>query len=77
MADYTKREQNRADLILGLEAGLRPPKFAMPTCVCGAPAKWASDQKGTTLYFCNEHLPADLREMIENSPLYSGGDPFA
>jgi hypothetical protein len=77
MANYTKREQNRADLILGLEAGLRPPRSPMPTCACGVPAKWASGQKGATVYFCNEHLPADLRGTIESIPLHADRDLFA
>jgi hypothetical protein len=42
MANYTKREESRAELILGLEAGRRAPKLPMPTCACGALARWAS-----------------------------------
>ena len=38
MADYTKREQNRADIHRIAEAGLAPPKFPTPRCECGAPA---------------------------------------
>jgi len=76
MSNYTKREQHRAEVILGLEVGLPPPKSPVPTCTCGAAARWASDRKGRTLFFCNEHLPADLRETIANSPLYAGHDTF-
>jgi hypothetical protein len=75
MANYTTREQNRAELILGLEAGLRPPKFPMPTCACGAPAKWSHLKSGNS-YYCNTHLPPDMRETIVNSPLYAGRDPY-
>jgi hypothetical protein len=64
-------------LILGLEAGLPSPKFPMPKCACGADAKFASDQKGTTLYFCLDHTPPDILAMIENSPVYAGRNPFA
>jgi hypothetical protein len=77
MANYTKGEERRAELILGLEAGPAAPKFPMPTCACGTPAKWGSYLKSGNRHFCNEHLPAELREMIENSPLYAGQDPFA
>ena len=77
MANYTKREQNRADVIRGVEAGLPPPKYPMPTCACGAPAKWASHEGMVNRYYCVEHLPSDMREVIANSPLYSGRDPFA
>jgi hypothetical protein len=77
MANYTKHEQNRADLILGLEAGLAPPKFPMPKCACGAPARWESNHYPRVEWFCNEHLPVDLKQVIVNSPLYAGRDPFA
>jgi hypothetical protein len=74
MANYTKREQNRTELILGLEAGLASPKFPMPTCACGAPARWASHMKDGNRYYSTEHLPPDMREMIASSPLYAGRD---
>jgi hypothetical protein len=77
MANYTRREEGRAELILGVEAGLPPPKFPMPTCACGAPAKWASHLKSGNSYYCNEHTPPDMREKIVTSPLYAGCDPFA
>jgi hypothetical protein len=49
----------------------------MPTCTRGAPAKWASHLKSVNHYYCNDHLPPDMREMIVSSPLYVGRDPFA
>jgi hypothetical protein len=78
MANYTKREERRAEMLRALEDGTpRPVRYPMPTCACGALVKVASDQKGRTLYFCVEHTPPDILEMIVSSPLYGGRDPFA
>jgi hypothetical protein len=78
MANYTKREERRAEMLRLMD---KPEEFLgkrypMPTCACGAPAKVASDQRGRTLFFCVEHTPPDIREMIVSSPLYAGRDPF-
>jgi hypothetical protein len=77
MANYPQLEERRAELVLGLETSRVGPEFPMPACACGAPAKFASYLKNGNGYYCVEHLPADLREMIANSPLYAGQDPFA
>lgn len=39
MANYTKREENRADVARMIEAGITPARAAMPRCECGELAK--------------------------------------
>ena len=55
MADYTKREQSRADIHHMIEAGIGPPKFPMPRCECGEPATIAAYTKRGVFHFCAEH----------------------
>jgi hypothetical protein len=55
MANYTKREQNRADIHRMIEAGIAPPKYPMPRCGCGARATIGAYTKRGTFHFCAEH----------------------
>jgi len=55
MANYTKREQNRADIITGIEAGL-PPLPEPPRCrVYGAPAAIEVNRRPRVEFFCGAH----------------------
>ena len=62
MADYTKREPNRPDIHLMVEADISPPKFPAPTCECGAPATIGVYIKRGVFHFCATHAEeADKR----------------
>ena len=55
MANYTKREQNRADIAAMIEAGIAPPRYPMPRCECGElAAVHLSAHKGHW-FFCEAH----------------------
>jgi hypothetical protein len=55
MANYTKREQNRADIAHMIEAGITPPRYPMPRCHCGALATIGAYTKRGVFHFCAEH----------------------
>ena len=59
MADYTKREQNRADIAHMIEAGIAPPRYPMPKCECGEPATFEVNRWPKIDFYCTKHLPAD------------------
>jgi hypothetical protein len=62
MADYTKREQNRADVHHMIEAGIAPPRFPMPRCNCGELARFEVNQYPRIDFYCAKHLPTDALE---------------
>ena len=63
MADYTKSEQNRADIARMIEAGIKPPRFPMPRCECGELAKvHVSTCMGDWLY-CDAHREQAERQF--------------
>ena len=55
MADYSKREQNRADIHRIAEEGIAPPKFPMPRCHCGELATIGAYTKRGAFHFCEAH----------------------
>jgi hypothetical protein len=56
MANYTNREENRADIARMIEAGIEPPRFPMPRCeICGDPAAVCAYPFRGNYYFCDAH----------------------
>lgn len=70
MSDKTKRLSDDRRIRERFEAEEQARvRYPMPTCACGALARFGSYLfKGNT-YYCLTHLPPDMREIIENSPL--------
>ncbi len=62
MADYTKREQSRADIHRMIEAGM-PPRRAMPKCECGAPAKLHVSTRKGHWFYCDRHAEQATRRF--------------
>ncbi len=59
MANYTKREQNRADIAGMIEAGIAPPKPKPLLCHCGELARFEVNRFSRIDFYCDRHLPAD------------------
>ena len=77
MANYTKREERRSEMHRMIEdEALRPNRYLMPRCACGANVLVASDWKNGKAFNRKEHSTQDIGVMIENSPQYGGQNRF-
>jgi hypothetical protein len=65
MANYTKREERRKDMLDGVERGrANPPKeWTPPPCACGAPGLYASGSGRGTIFECTLHAMERLRDV--------------